>query len=193
MKRSAVTNIARMPGAANENALSASSAANAASWLSITARTALASASDTSVAARDGEGNLDATPASWSWTITASTVPASVSCGQLITQSVLVQNDLLDCLGDGLVVGASNITIDLNGHTLDGTGLGAGVLNNGFDNVTITNGTIQEFDFGVQLNAGTSLNVISAYVVFFGSYSFASASTRASGTFTAPRFALPAP
>jgi hypothetical protein len=40
-------------------------------------------------------------------------------------------NDLVNCPGDGLVVGAPNITVNLNGHTLDGIGLGAGVRNDG--------------------------------------------------------------
>ncbi len=53
------------------------------------------------------------------------------------------------------------ITVDLDGHTLDGTGLGVGILNNGFDRVTITNGSVQEFDFGVQLGAGTANNIVS--------------------------------
>ena len=70
-------------------------------------------------------------------------------------------NDLLDCLGNGLVIGANGITLDLGGHTIDGTGLGVGIVNNGFDSVTITNGIVQEFDFGVQLNDGTATNIVS--------------------------------
>ena len=77
-----------------------------------------------------------------------------------VTQSILVQNDLVDCLFDGLVVDAHGITIDLNGHTLDGKGLGAAVRNNGFDNVTIKNGRIVDFDWGVALNPGTRRNVV---------------------------------
>jgi CSLREA domain-containing protein len=114
------------------------------------------------VRATDGEGYADLSPASWSWTITAAPVAATMSCGQLVTASIRLSNNLTDCPGNGLVVGASNITIDLNGRTLDGINLGVGVLNNGFDNVVITNGFIQEFDFAVQLNPGTAGNVVSA-------------------------------
>jgi len=39
---------------------------------------------------------------------------AQVSCGQVITQDTRVGNDLIDCPGDGLVVGADGITLDLN-------------------------------------------------------------------------------
>lgn len=56
-----------------------------------------------------------------------------VACGQVLTSSVRVANGLSECPGDGLIVGAADITIDLDGCTLDGTGLGAGVLNAGFD------------------------------------------------------------
>lgn len=112
------------------------------------------------VRAIDGEGNIDATPANFTWTIAAAPVAANVSCGQVLTQSTLVQNDLLNCNGNGLVIGANGITIDLNGRTIDGVNLGVGILNNGFDSVTIINGIVQEFDYGVQLNAGTAHNVV---------------------------------
>jgi len=110
------------------------------------------------VRATDAAGNTDPTPATYMWTIGTAGVP--VSCGQVLTQSTTLGNDLVDCLGDGLVVGADNITIDLNGHTIDGTGLGAGGRNEGFAFVTVRNGTIQEFDQGVLLGPGTQINVV---------------------------------
>src|SRR6185437_8148829 len=52
----------------------------------------------------------------------SSNIPsASLSCGQVIKQSVKL-SDNLDCTSDGLIVGADGITIDLNGHTLNGPG-----------------------------------------------------------------------
>jgi large repetitive protein len=92
---------------------------------------------------------------------TAQEVATPVQCGQVLTSSVSVANDLSECPGDGLVIGATGITVDLNGHTLDGTGLGAGVLNNGFGDVTITNGAVRDFDFGVLLGPGTGENDVS--------------------------------
>ncbi|MCL4858862.1 MAG: right-handed parallel beta-helix repeat-containing protein, partial [Caldilineaceae bacterium] len=112
------------------------------------------------VYAIDMENLPDPTPASYVWTVTAAPVPTAVTCGQTLTQSTLLTNDLLNCLGDGLVVGASGITIDLNGRIIDGTGLGVGVRNSGFSSVTIRNGTIQEFDYGVQINGGAANNVV---------------------------------
>jgi parallel beta-helix repeat protein len=86
-----------------------------------------------------------------------------VQCGDVITQDATLDSDLLNCPGDGVVIGADNITLDLNGHLIDGTGFptsGAGVDNNaGHDGVTVIDGSIQEFAAGVQLT-NASDNVI---------------------------------
>src|SRR5512132_967562 len=78
---------------------------------------------------------------------------SSVSCGQTLTQSTTLANDLVDCSGNGLLVGADNITIDRNGHTIDGTnarkpGTAAIEIKGLHANVTIVNGTITDFYFG---------------------------------------------
>jgi len=87
-------------------------------------------------------------------------VPAAVLCGQVLTQSTLVTNDLFGCLGDGLVIGAPRIIVDLDGHTIDGVGLGIGILNDGYASVTVRNGTVEDFDYGIWLLPETSLNVV---------------------------------
>ena len=91
--------------------------------------------------------------------------PAAVTCGQEIVVSTLVTNDLANCLGDGLVIGESHVILDLDGHSVDGVGLAVGVRNDGFDNVTIRNGTISDFDYGVQLNPGTSRGLVEKLVL----------------------------
>jgi parallel beta-helix repeat protein len=80
----------------------------------------------------------------------------NVSCGQTLTESTIVDNDLDNCPGDGLVAGADGITIDLNGHTIDGQTLptGTGVVISGFDRVVVKNGTISGFDVGVSIDFG---------------------------------------
>jgi parallel beta-helix repeat protein len=56
----------------------------------------------------------------------------------------------------GLVVGAPGITIDLNGHAIEGTGSGVGIDNNGrHDDIRITGGRVIGFGQGVDL-LGTS-------------------------------------
>ncbi len=77
-----------------------------------------------------------------------------VSCGQVVTHSIHLTNDLLDCPGDGLVIGANHIKVDLGGHLIDGINNPAadGIDNTGgFDNVVIRHGTIQQFQQGVNL------------------------------------------
>jgi hypothetical protein len=45
----------------------------------------------------------------------------AVQCGQVITQDVRLDSDL-ECPPDttGLVIGADDVTVDLNGHTISG-------------------------------------------------------------------------
>ena len=102
----------------------------------------------------------DGVPAAYVWNVGATPVGKTVFCGQKITQSIIVNNNLADCLGHGLIVGADGITIDLNGKTIDGKSIGAAILNNGYDSVTIRNGRLMEFDHGVMLNNGTKSNIV---------------------------------
>jgi large repetitive protein len=80
----------------------------------------------------------------------------TVSCGQTITHSVKLANDLTNCPNNGLLIGADNITLDLNGHTIDGDGefvqdcppdqpCDIGVGNDGHNGVTIKGGEVREF------------------------------------------------
>src|SRR5204862_977171 len=50
---------------------------------------------------------------------------AQPSCGGTITADTTLVSDLTNCPGDGIVVGADNITLDLNGHTIDGDAIPA--------------------------------------------------------------------
>jgi parallel beta-helix repeat protein len=68
-----------------------------------------------------------------------------LQCGDTITQDTRLDSDLIDCPGDGIVIGADNITLDLAGHTISGrvSGDGSAVVNRGgFSGVTIENGVI---------------------------------------------------
>jgi parallel beta-helix repeat protein len=97
----------------------------------------------------------------------AKSPPTSVKCGDTLTRSVKLTTDLTDCPADGLVIGASGITVDLNGHTIDGTETQApdcdifpsgstGIGNAGYDGLTIMHGTVQQFSGG--FNAGDMAN-----------------------------------
>ena len=39
------------------------------------------------------------------------------SCGDTITADTTLDSDLVDCPNNGIVIGADDITLDLNGHT----------------------------------------------------------------------------
>jgi parallel beta-helix repeat protein len=69
-----------------------------------------------------------------------------VGCGQTITADATLDSDLTKCSGPGITIGADDITLDLNGHTIAGKGKGSGVNNvAGYDGVTIEDGSIHDF------------------------------------------------
>jgi parallel beta-helix repeat protein len=70
-----------------------------------------------------------------------------VTCGQTLTSSVRLANSLAGCPGDGLVIGADNITVDLAGHSIRGVNAAGseGVVDDGHRGARIRNGTISTF------------------------------------------------
>jgi parallel beta-helix repeat protein len=58
-----------------------------------------------------------------------------------------VANDLVDCPGDGLVIGADDITVDLAGHSITGVNAAGseGIADDGHGGATVENGTIGNF------------------------------------------------
>jgi parallel beta-helix repeat protein len=92
-----------------------------------------------------------------------------VDCGEIITEDTTLDSDLVDCPGDGIRIGADNLTLDLNGHTIDGDGgsPGAGGCDHGiengeycfpapkggYDGVTIKGGAVRQFDSGIHAAA----------------------------------------
>ena len=92
--------------------------------------------------------------------ITASFVTPNASagpvlgCGSTITENTKLKESL-DCPGDGLTVGASDIVLDLNGRTITRTGVEGGVgitIDTGVNGVTVRNGTISNFGVGVYVD-----------------------------------------
>ncbi|MFN8036376.1 MAG: right-handed parallel beta-helix repeat-containing protein [Acidimicrobiia bacterium] len=84
---------------------------------------------------------------------------AGVTCGTTVTGDVVLADDLV-CPGDGLLIGADNVTVDLGGHTLEGPGAAAvpaatGVAAQGHPAV-VRNGRITGFATGVA-NHGTTV------------------------------------
>jgi hypothetical protein len=91
----------------------------------------------------------------------------ALRCGEVITANTKLTSDLVNCPDTGIVIGADNITLDLNGHVIDGDGIppascppatlcDVGVDNStGHSHVTITGGTIRQFDLGVGVAGGS--------------------------------------
>src|SRR5215204_684274 len=86
---------------------------------------------------------------------------SQVSCGDRITADTTLQQDLVNCPNHGIVIGADDVTLDLNGHLVDGDGTPAancdnqkepcdfGLFNDGHDGVTVMHGSVREFAHGV--------------------------------------------
>lgn len=88
-------------------------------------------------------------------------------CGTTITSNTTLNHDVGPCPGDGLVIGASDITLDLNGHDVYGlegvpqvTGDGVGIFIDGHNKVIVKDGHLTEdsevrgFDAGVVMRGG---------------------------------------
>lgn len=94
---------------------------------------------------------------------------AHLGCGSVITANTTLDADIGPCAGDGIIIGADNITLNLNGHHIFGTpgpgdGNQAGVRAPFRTGVSVVGnrrgslpaGTIRDFDAGVFINGGGS-------------------------------------
>jgi parallel beta-helix repeat protein len=81
---------------------------------------------------------------------------SQLSCGDTITADTTLDNDLVHCPNNGIVIGAGDITLDLNGHRISGDGeafeqcprrefCDFGVLNVGHDGVSVKKGSVRDF------------------------------------------------
>jgi parallel beta-helix repeat protein len=82
------------------------------------------------------------------------------NCGDPVDSSIVLDNDLLSCTEDGLVVDADNITIDLNGHTIAHGGGTPDPGDDGIDigshsGVVVRNGIVKRFYDGIFAGAST--------------------------------------
>src|SRR4051812_48606764 len=86
---------------------------------------------------------------------------SNVSCGDTITTDTTLHKDLINCPNNGIIIDADNVTLDLNGHLVDGDGTPTagcdpatefcdeGLVALGHDGVTIKHGRVREFADGV--------------------------------------------
>jgi parallel beta-helix repeat protein len=82
----------------------------------------------------------------------------SGDCGRVLTRDTTLRADVVNCPGDGLVIGADGIEIRLAGHTVDGTEAvgSAGIRVAGHDDVVVRGpGLVRGFDDGVRVEDAT--------------------------------------
>ena len=84
----------------------------------------------------------------------------AVGCGAVLTVNTTLTADVVGCVGDGLVVGADGITVNLNRHVVSGDTVedpaDVGIRVSGHHSVTVTNGTVQGFYRGVVFESSPS-------------------------------------
>ena len=87
----------------------------------------------------------------------AAQAATDVACGDTLMADTVLTEDLTCGAGDGLVLGASGITLDLGGHSITGAGMGnsAGGIRvpPGVDGTTIRNGTVAGFTEGIVIDS----------------------------------------
>lgn len=81
----------------------------------------------------------------------------ALQCGVPISVSVSLATDLVCTSGDGVVVGADNLRIDLNGFSILGAGIAgaAGVRSSGFSGIKVVGpGRIAAFEISLAIDGG---------------------------------------
>jgi parallel beta-helix repeat protein len=112
----------------------------------------------------------------------------NVSCGDTITTDTTLHKNLVDCPNNGILIGADNVTLDLNGHLVDGDGTefagcdpnaeicDSGIVDDGHNGVTVKHGRVREFGIGVLVGTSSAgrvrhnhlLDISSSRNLFFG-------------------------
>jgi len=81
-----------------------------------------------------------------------------VACGTSIVADLTLGNDL-NCPGDALIVSADGVRLDLNGHTIMGSGVGVGITVRMRSDVSIFGGTIRNFVTGSFVSQSTNVQL----------------------------------
>jgi len=83
-----------------------------------------------------------------------------IRCGDTITESTVLGEDLIDCPNNGLIIDADQITLDCNDHLIKGydddMGYTAGIIIYNKTGITIKNCNIQNFSEAIGIDYGNS-------------------------------------
>jgi len=109
----------------------------------------------------------------------------ALECGETITEDIILTEDLLNCQGSGIVVGADDLVIDCDNYLISGPGDTdddgtladeggyAGIYIGSYDDITVKNCKITNFTYGLSLglpadgsqnDAITSNKIFSNYI-----------------------------
>jgi parallel beta-helix repeat protein len=84
-----------------------------------------------------------------------------IRCGDTIYEDTRLTRDLVDCPGNGLIIGADDITLDCNGHLIDGysTESDTGILLSFKENITIQDCHVRGFNIGIYATGNVNYGV----------------------------------
>jgi parallel beta-helix repeat protein len=85
-------------------------------------------------------------------------VNKAFSCGGNVLHDVTFTADV-NCTGDAFVIRANNVTIDLNGYSLIGSGTGIGINISSYNYTVIKDGDIINFTVGVYADPAKGINI----------------------------------
>jgi nitrous oxidase accessory protein NosD len=97
---------------------------------------------------------------------------APLSCGDTITSDTTLHVDLLNCQSNGIIIDADDVTLDLNGHLIDGDVTrdstcdptiefcDLGIVVEGHSGVVVKNGSVRQFLGGVVVISAHASRVV---------------------------------
>lgn len=88
------------------------------------------------------------------------THPTTISCGDTLTSDTILAGDLLGCTSNGISIGADNMTLDCDGHTIGGSGVGSGITSVGRRGITIRDCVVKNFVAGTDLDFTTESRLV---------------------------------
>jgi parallel beta-helix repeat protein len=108
----------------------------------------------------------------------------SISCNSITNDTVLTSS--VTCsTGSGITIAANNVTLNCNGNSISGTGIGAGIKVVGQEGVIIRNCNVTNFYYGIQLENAKDTQIVDGNNInlnnFYGVYLYGTNDTIING------------
>jgi parallel beta-helix repeat protein len=115
----------------------------------------------------DGDGIPDDID-NWPWVYNPDQAMVTPKNDLYINSNTLLKPGTYNIADSGakgvLIINASNIILDCNGATINGTGSGMCICNPGFENVTILNCNVANYQYGIALNTSSNNAIMNSIV-----------------------------